>query len=189
MAYTLEKARILVVDDMKPVLQLATSVLQIYGFQDVLTAENGEDAFEMVVKHDPDLIITDWMMEPMNGLEFTQKVRTDPLAPNPYVPILMMTGFSSRLRVESARDFGITEFLVKPFTSRDLYVRIAQIIEKPRQFVDAGEFFGPDRRRKDPSGYEGPRKRGEDKEQKTSQEQKQAADILKKLRKEAKDIS
>ena len=191
MAYTLDKAKILVVDDMKPALQLVKSVLQIYGFKDVLTAHSGEEAFELVCKHDPDLIITDWMMEPMNGLDFTKKVRSDPLSPNPYVPILMMTGFSSRIRVEEARDFGITEFLVKPFTSKDLYVRIAQIIEKPRQFVDAGSFFGPDRRRRDSAEYEGPKKRGEDKKQaaKPSHEQKQAADILKKLRDEAKDIS
>lgn len=189
MAYTLEKARILVVDDMKPMLTLAQSVLKTFGFEHVYIAQNGEEGFEKVCKHDPDLIITDWMMEPMDGLEFTKKVRRDPLAPNPYVPILMMTGFSSRLRVENARDYGITEFLVKPFTARDLYTRVEQIIEKPRQFVDAGEFFGPDRRRKRLKDYRGPRRREADKEEAEpkTKEEKQAADILKKLREEAKD--
>ena len=103
----------------------------------------------------------------------------------------MMTGFSSRLRVEQARDKGITEFLVKPFSSQDLYSRVVQIIEKPRQFVDAEEFFGPDRRRKIRTDYEGPRRRDDDgsSDEPETQEQRQAADILKKLRDEARNVS
>ncbi len=185
MAYTLEKAKILVVDDMKPMVSLTRSILEIFGFKDVFGAENGEEAFNILCKHDPDIVVTDWLMEPMDGLEFTQMIRKSPLSPNPYVPVLMMTGFSSRIRVEQARDIGITEFLVKPFAARDLYTRVAQIIEKPRQFVDAGTFFGPDRRRKSGDQYEGPRRRGDDRSKATD---KQASDILKKLRDEAKSI-
>ena len=190
MAYSLNKAKILIVDDMKPMLALTNSVLKIFGFKDIFLAESGKEAFEIVCKEDPDIIVTDWMMEPMDGLEFAELVRRSPMSPNPYVPIIMMTGFSSRLRVESARDSGITEFLVKPFSSRDLYSRVVQIIEKPRQFVDAGAFFGPDRRRKRADGYQGPRRRQEeDLEKPETQEQKQAANILKKLREEAKNVS
>lgn len=188
MAYTLEKARILVVDDMKPMLSLAKSVLKIFGFHNVYAADNGQEAFELVCKHDPDIVITDWMMEPVDGLELTAMIRKNPMAPNPYVPVLMMTGFSSRLRVENARDIGVTEFLVKPFSSRDLYSRIVQIIEKPRQFVDAGTFFGPDRRRKLVKDYEGPRRRDDDSSKK-NQPRKDVADILNKLREEAKNLS
>jgi len=187
MAYTLEKAKLLVVDDMKPMLSLTASVLKIFGFKEVYTAENGEQAFDIVCKKDPDLIITDWIMDPMDGLELTQMIRKSPISPNPYVPVLMMTGFSSRLRVEKARDMGITEFLVKPFSSRDLYTRISQIIEKPRQFVDAGTFFGPDRRRRSDDDYEGPKRRGNDKME-SGQQDSNASDILKKLQSEAKDL-
>lgn len=189
MAYTLDKAKILIVDDMKPMLTLTKSVLSIFGFKEIHTAENGEQAFEMVCKHDPDLIITDWIMEPMDGLEFTKKVRKSPMSPNPYVPVLIMTGFSSRMRVESSRDAGITEFLVKPFSARDLYNRVVQIIEKPRQFVDAESFFGPDRRRKDDRNFEGIRRREDDLSKKgPADHNKQIADILKKLREEAKTV-
>lgn len=191
MAYKLDTARILIVDDMMPMLTLTKSILNIFGFKQVFTASNSEEAFELVIKHDPDLIITDWIMEPMDGLELTKKIRREPLVPNPYVPIIMMTGFSSRFRVESARDTGITEFLVKPFSSRDLYNRVVQIIEKPRQFVEAGEFFGPDRRRKRGKDYAGPRRRDNDESKKTApktQEQKLAVDVLRKLREEAKNV-
>lgn len=189
MAYTLEKVKILIVDDMKPMLALTKSILTIFGFTNVETAENGEDAFKILCKQDPDLVITDWMMEPMNGLELAERIRRDPLSPNPYVPVLMMTGFSSRLRVEGARDKGITEFLVKPFAARDLYARITQIIEKPRQFVDSGNFFGPDRRRKRSEGYEGPRRRDNDENEASANADAQITDILKKLRDEAKNIN
>lgn len=192
MPYSLDKAKILVVDDMKPMLALTTSILKIFGFKHVFTASDGDFGFKTVVKEDPDLIITDWIMAPMDGLEFAKTVRRSPMAPNPYVPIMMMTGFSSRWRVENARDTGITEFLVKPFTSRDLYSRVVQIIERPRQFVDSGDFFGPDRRRKLVRDYQGPRRRDEElKSTETiniGEEQKKAMDILGKLRDEAKKI-
>lgn len=159
MAYKLENASILIVDDMSPMLQLVEAVLKSFGFDNIRTTSNGKNAFDLICRHDPDLIITDWVMEPMDGLELTRLVRKSPMAPNPYVPILIMTGFSARARVEAARDQGMTEFLVKPFTARDLYARVEQIIERPRQFVEADEFFGPDRRRRSDDRYGGPERR------------------------------
>lgn len=191
MTYSLDKAKILILDDMKPMLALTTSVLKIFGFKYVFTASDTDEAFEIVCKQDPDIIITDWMMEPVDGLAFTKKVRKSPLSPNPYVPVLMMTGFSSRLRVESARDTGVTEFLVKPFSARDLFSRVVQIIERPRQFVDASNFFGPDRRRKLIRDYEGPRRRDDDQSSRPSkpgEDQKRIMDILEKLRDDAKTV-
>ncbi len=190
MAYDLTTTKILIIDDMAPMLTLCKSILNIFGFKNIYLAHSGQEALDLTIRHDPDLIITDWMMKPMDGLEFTREVRKNPLCPNPYVPIIMMTGFSSKLRVESARDCGITEFLVKPFTSRDLYNRIVQIIEKPRQFVDADDFFGPDRRRRTIKDYEGPQRRDDDsKANPQSPAQTSSAQLLKKLRDEAKNLS
>lgn len=187
MGYNLDNVRILVVDDMKPMLDLTKTILTIFGFQHVYTADNGEKAFELVCSKEPDLVITDWIMEPMDGLELTKKIRNDERSPDPFVPIIMMTGFSSKLRVESARDAGITEFLVKPYTSDDLYRRVHQIIEKPRQFVEAGEFFGPDRRRKMDTNYDGPSKRASDKD-KEDPYTEEFKDILRTLKEEASNI-
>jgi DNA-binding response OmpR family regulator len=60
----------------------------------------------------------------------------------------MVTGHSERHYIEQARDAGVTEFLSKPITARALYLRIMEVIERPRQFVRAPTFAGPDRRRK-----------------------------------------
>jgi response regulator RpfG family c-di-GMP phosphodiesterase len=132
-------------------------------------------------------------MEPMNGLEFIEKIRKSPESPNPYVPVILMTGYSDRARVEMARDAGVTEFLMKPYTSKDLYSRIVQIIEKPRQFVDCGTFFGPDRRRRKNFDYDGPLRRTADEESEDSAEEadekrKVASQILRDLREQTKKI-
>ncbi len=189
MAYDLGDIKVLIADDMKPMLALTKTVLESFGFSQIFLAENGDEAFELTCKNNPDFIITDWLMEPTDGLEFIKKIRTDPASPNAFVPVIMMTGFSSKLRVEGARDSGITEFLVKPFTAKDLYARVFQIIEKPRQFVSTEEFFGPDRRRKRIKDYVGPRRRDHDAlKDDVNAPDPEALDILKKLSEEAKKI-
>lgn len=162
MAYKLENAKVLVVEDMRPMQMLLKSLLGIYGFSDVYTADNGVDGFNLFCKTNPDLVITDWIMDEGDGIAMIRKIRKDKRSPNPFAPVLVVTGFSSRPRVEKARDNGVTEFLVKPFTAKELYAKIEHVIEKPRQFVDTDVFFGPDRRRKRGEGYKGPRRRGAD---------------------------
>ncbi len=162
MTYEFSKATVLVIDDMQPMLALTGSLLKIFGFQDIILAHDASEGFEKFCQYSPDMVITDWLMEPYNGTQLIHKIRSDPKSPNRFVPIIMMTGYSHRVRVEQARDHGVTEFLVKPFRAKDLYARIEQLIEKPRRFVDAEEFFGPDRRRKKPKGYMGPFRREAD---------------------------
>ena len=164
MSYQLKNAKILIVDDVIPMQTLLRSILGTFGFKDIEVADNGQDGFEKFCRYNPDLVLTDWMMEPVNGIEMVERIRKDPLSPNRFVPVMLMTGFSSRLRVEHARDIGITEFIVKPFTARDLFTKIEYVIEKPRQFVDTKAFFGPDRRRRKNVEYSGPPKRASDSE-------------------------
>lgn len=186
MTYKLDNVKVLIVDDMRPMLTLVQTILSSFGFTDIHLAENGKEGFKKYCEVKPDFVITDWLMDPVDGLALTDMIRKDPKSPNQFVPIIMMTGFSSRLRVMNARDQGITEFLVKPFTARDLYARVFQIIEKPRQFVSTEEFFGPDRRRKKIKDYTGPRRRDDDPF--TRKTDPEAKDILKKLRDEARNI-
>jgi len=160
MTYQLGNAKILIVEDMQPMLSLTTSILKIFGFKTISGAKSVEEGFDLFKQHNHDLVITDWLMEPLDGLDLIRKIRHDDDSPNKFVPIILMTGYSDQPRVEMARDTGVTEFLMKPYSARDLYARIVQIIERPRQFVEAGEFFGPDRRRRKNSDFTGPEKRG-----------------------------
>lgn len=158
----LEDLSILVVEDTLPMLSMICSTLNILGVKNVHRARNGEEGFEEYLAKTPDIVITDWLMEPMDGLELIKKIRKDPRSKNPMVPIIMITGYSALKRVQTARDYGVTEFLVKPFTAKAIAARLNHIIDKPRGFVEADEYFGPDRRRKRDPNYQGPLKRDED---------------------------
>lgn len=162
MTYKFDKVRILVVEDNTPMLEICKSLLLAFGVGDVLSAKNGDFGFQVFCKENPDIVISDWMMYPMDGISLTRRIRSDSKSPNIYAPIILMTGFSEKKRVVQARDSGVTEFLVKPFSARDMYKRIAQIIERPRQFVRSEDFFGPDRRRTVDIGYQGPFRRESD---------------------------
>lgn len=186
MAYQLENATVLIIDDMAPMLSLVTSILKIFGFQHIYTATNAEEGFEKFCNMNPDIVITDWLMDPYDGIELTRKIRTDHRSPNKFVPVILMTGYSHRLRVEKARDSGVTEFLVKPFKARDLYYRLEHLIEKPRKFVELSKFFGPDRRRKKPKDYEGPKRREEDESKSAGQNANTG--LLKDLKSKAKNV-
>ncbi len=162
MAYQFHGIKILLVEDNQPMLDLAKSILTTFGVGLVYTAKNGEAGFKLFKEINPDLVIADWMMKPMDGISLTRLIRNDPKSPNQFVPVILMTGFSEKRRVLQARDAGVTEFLVKPFNARDLYRRIAQVIERPRQFVRSDDFFGPDRRRNRNISYYGPYRREND---------------------------
>lgn len=162
MAYQFQRITVLVIEDNQPMLDIVKSLLTTFGVGTVVTATHGEQGFKRYHEYNPDIIIADWMMKPMDGISFTRRVRADENGPNQFVPIILMTGFSEKRRVFQARDAGVTEFIVKPFNARDLYKRIVQVIERPRQFVRSGDFFGPDRRRKREDGYHGPYRRQAD---------------------------
>lgn len=159
MPYDLSQVKVLIVDDMQAMLSLTVSLLKTFGFKSVDGARSAEDGYELFKRENHDIVITDWLMEPMDGLELIQMIRRREDSPNQFVPIILMTGYSDKPRVMTARDKGTTEFLMKPYTVKDMYARITQIVEKPRQFVEAGEFFGPDRRRKRNFEYSGADKR------------------------------
>ena len=162
MTYQFKNISVLIVEDNQPMLDLAKSLLLTFGVGMVYSARHGEEGFGVFCKENPDMVIADWMMKPMDGISLTRRIRNDHASPNQFVPVILMTGFSERRRVVQARDAGVTEFLVKPFNARDLYRRVAQIIERPRQFVRSEDFFGPDRRRKKSKDYVGKLRRETD---------------------------
>lgn len=164
MGFKFEKLSILVVEDTIPMQKLVTSVLDTLGVGRVYTAADGERGFSMFCDENPDIVITDWHMAPVNGIELVHKIRNQSISPNKTVPIIMMTGYSAITRVAEARDNGTTEFLVKPFSANDLAKRVAYVINRPRDFIDSGTYFGPDRRRRSPENYKGPFRREEDRE-------------------------
>ena len=162
MSYQMHRISVLVVEDNLPMLEITKSLLLAFGVGQVVGAHEGEQGFEKFRELNPDIVIADWMMKPMDGISFTRKIRNDPHSPNQFVPIILMTGFSERRRVLQARDAGVTEFVAKPVNAPALLARIEAVIMRPRPFIRGGDYFGPDRRRTQPDNYDGPFRRAGD---------------------------
>lgn len=146
--FRMKELTVLLVEDSDPMMDVMVNILKRFGFEKILTAKDGEEGFLKYQNHKPDFIITDWHMEPVDGVEMIQWIRRSKHSPNRMVPIILMTGYTEHSRITSARDNGTTEILVKPFEAEDLARRIMHIIDKPRDFVETQKFFGPDRRRR-----------------------------------------
>ena len=125
-------------------------------------ASDGADALVVLKVFRPDIIITDWMMAPMDGVEFTRRIRTDKNSPNILTPIIRVSGYTGISQIQEARDAGVNEFLAKPISPEMLYHRIAEVISRPRQFVRTKTFFGPDRQRHKGDEFKGKGRRKSD---------------------------
>lgn len=157
--YNLERVNFLIVDDNRYMRALIKTILKALGARNYREAMDGADAFKELRHFSPDIIICDWNMSPLDGLDFVRLVRTGQDSPNPYVNIIMLTGHTEMNRIVEARDAGINEYLAKPISATGLYLRIKSIIENPRPFIRLGNFFGPDRRRRISQQYKGKERR------------------------------
>jgi CheY-like chemotaxis protein len=157
--YKFDRLKTLIVDDNVHMRKLLSAIVQAFGVKIIHEAPDGQRAWDSLRSHAPDVIFLDWMMEGMSGLEFAKMVRTSPASPNSFVPIIMVTGHSQVEHVRQARDAGVTEFLAKPISAKDILIRLTSVIDCPRPFVRTGSYFGPCRRRRNADEYHGPERR------------------------------
>ncbi len=148
MALDFSRLNVMIVDDNPHMRILIRDILLGFGVKDVVECPDGSEAISELQHRPADIVIADWMMEPLDGLDFTRLIRTANDSPSRFVPIIMLTGHTERHRIVEARDAGVTEFLAKPVTANGLYARLRSVIENPRQFVQSQSFSGPDRRRR-----------------------------------------
>ena len=160
--FDFERLSLIFVDDSTPMHAIMRTLLAAMRIKNVTFCETGEQALGAMRICPPDIVITDWVMEPMSGYEFVRWVRTDESSPNPYTPIIMVTAYSAESEIVKARDAGVTEILTKPLSVETLHNRIEMIIDRPRPFVRTREYFGPDRRRADRPFQGEDRRRGDE---------------------------
>lgn len=163
MAYNFNNVQVLVVESSVAMFQLVKGVLGLLSVpeKNVHSAYTIEEAFAKFCSVNHDLIIPDWLQNPDRGIHLTKMIRMDKASVNPYVPIIMTAGSGHYSRVIKARDAGISEYLVKPFSAKSLADRIVRVIEKPRLFVVSENYVGPDRRVRS-EGYTGPERRSQE---------------------------
>jgi two-component system chemotaxis response regulator CheY len=149
----------LVVDDRAYMRRVIKGILETLGCKRIDEAHHGGEAMSIMRSWAPDIVITEWLLAPMSGLELLKAVRADK-SNIKFTPLIMITSETRREKVILARNAGVTEYVAKPFNAKSLILRIREIIERPRPFVDVGIYFGPDRRRRAEVMSEGEEKRG-----------------------------
>lgn len=138
---------VLIIEDNKYMQLILTEILRAFRVRNIRTATDGAEALDELKTFAADIVLCDWEMMPITGIEFTSMVRTMSDVANPYVSIILITGHTEAEKVRYARDQGVTEFLAKPVSAAMLYERICSVILNPRQFIKTKKYKGPDRRR------------------------------------------
>ena len=106
--------KILVVDDFATMRKIVKNVLRQIHLENTLEAENGKKALELLDKEEVDLIISDWIMPEMTGIEFLKACKADPKFRN--IPFIMITAEAQRDNVLEAIQAGVDNYIAKPFT-------------------------------------------------------------------------
>ena len=117
---------ILIVDDYKTMLKIIRNLLRQLGFSNVDEAMDGSAALQKIRSKNYGLIISDWNMEPMSGLHLLKEVRLDAKVKD--VPFIMITAESKSENIIAAKDAGVSNYIVKPFTAAILKSKIDTVL-------------------------------------------------------------
>lgn len=117
--------RVLIVDDYNTMLRILRNLLRQLEFNNVEEANNGEEALSLLKRGPFDLVISDWNMAPMTGLDLLRSVRAD--ANLRRLPFIMVTAESKTENVVTAKQAGVSNYIVKPFNAETLRAKIGSV--------------------------------------------------------------
>jgi two-component system chemotaxis response regulator CheY len=117
---------ILIVDDYKTMLRIIRNLLRQLNFTNVDEATDGSGALSMMREKKYELVISDWNMEPMTGLQLLREVRAD--AQLKHIPFIMITAESKVENVVAAKQAGVSNYIVKPFNAETLKTKLSSVL-------------------------------------------------------------
>lgn len=118
--------KILLVDDFKTMLKLTGSLLGQMGFKNIEEATDGAMALQKLKENKFDLILSDWNMEPMSGLDLLKNVRAE--ANLKHIPVILITAESKPENIIAAKQAGVNNYIVKPFNVNTLKEKLTSVI-------------------------------------------------------------
>ena len=121
--------RVFIVDDYTTMLRIMRNLLRQLDLNNVEEANDGENAFHMMQKVPPDLIISDWNMAPVSGIDLLRRVRAN--AKLRHIPFIMVTAESKTDNVVTAKQAGVSNYIVKPFNADTLRAKILSVFPTP----------------------------------------------------------
>lgn len=117
---------VLIVDDYKTMLRIIENLLKQLGFKNIVQATDGSMALRLMHETNFGLVISDWNMEPMSGLQLLKEVRADDKLKT--VPFIMVTAESKTENVVAAKEAGVNNYIVKPFNAETLKQKISSVL-------------------------------------------------------------
>jgi two-component system, chemotaxis family, chemotaxis protein CheY len=117
---------ILIVDDYSRMLRIIRNLLRSLGYEQVEEASDGASALEKLRQKPFNLVISDWNMEPMSGLELLREVRADPTLAK--LPFIMVTAEARAAKIAEAERAGVSGYIIKPFGAEALNLKIAAVL-------------------------------------------------------------
>ncbi len=126
--------KVLVVDDEIHIVHVVAIKLRNNGYE-VIMAGNGAEAFEIACEQKPDIIVTDYQMPVMSGLEFVGKLRDNEATKD--IPVILLTARSFAIEDEQKSDLGISHCLSKPFSPKELLENIEDILYQKALVVES----------------------------------------------------
>ncbi len=144
----ISRVNVLIVEDNLHFRTLIRTILQALGVEIVEEARDGAEAMEVLASFDADLVIIDWKMDGVDGVQCVRRIRNGEDNVNRFMPIIMVTGYTDESLAIDARNAGVNDFLSKPISAKSLLSRINSVIAEVRPFIETDNFFGPDRRRR-----------------------------------------
>ena len=118
---------VLIVDDEAPIREMIAVALQIAGYQ-CLEAENAQIAHALIVDHQPDIILLDWMMPEISGLELARRLKREPMSAE--IPIIMLTARGEEDNKIQGLEAGADDYITKPFSPRELIARLKAVLRR-----------------------------------------------------------
>jgi two-component system, chemotaxis family, chemotaxis protein CheY len=134
---------ILIADGNSFMRKTTRMMLMNLGTKSVIEAADGLAALEAIRIYDPDIMLLDWNMPALDGIEVLRIVRSPGVFPRPNLPTVMLTTRAQRSQVTEAMRVGVHEFLVKPTSPKALRDRLTSIVLNPRPMVKIGDLYVP----------------------------------------------
>ncbi|MEP3280021.1 MAG: response regulator [Stappiaceae bacterium] len=115
---------------------LVRTILQGFGVRSVYEAADGADGLEVLAERDPDIVICDWVMTPVDGAEFLRLIRGSGDPGLVQKPVIMLSAHTQKANVLEAMRLGSTEYLAKPISPKSLYLRINRVLANPKTVIN-----------------------------------------------------
>ena len=143
---------VLIVVDDEILLESLKHMVRDFGVVSILSARDGEECLSRLREKPVAMVISDYRLTPVNGLDLARRLRHGEGGADPAIPIIMLATDHERILIEATHDIGVNGCIDKPISPSFLYTRMLSVMTESRHFIHTENYIGCDRR-KNPRGH------------------------------------